>query len=81
MITNVPRGPADLHFFGANSTSAFGVLAMENYEDLCHMIASLGDEVTITFVSTPERMPDPDHYSALLSTAFEELSASIRGAG
>ncbi|WP_024796144.1 wax ester/triacylglycerol synthase domain-containing protein [Tomitella biformata] len=81
MITNVPRGRADLQFLGAKATSAFGVLALEDNDGLCHLIASLGDELTITFVSTPEAMPDVDHYGELLKDAYLELSDAIRTSG
>lgn len=43
-----------------------------------HGLIGLGDDLTLTVLTSPEIMPDPQRYAALLEAAFEEVAAALR---
>lgn len=76
MVSNVPRGPADLVLRGARVVTSCEVLALEDDDGLCHYVTSVGDTLTVSFVSTLEMLPDPEYYGELLRKAFDRLEAA-----
>ena len=77
--TNVARGGEDLWLRDAHAVSTYGAAALSERQGLTHAVHSLGNTLTISVLTDPDMMADPDHYVALLRAQFDSLAAA-RGA-
>lgn len=77
MITNVKRGQADFQLGGARVVSTYGLPALDASTSLTHGIYSVGELLSICFVSDDDALPDPQEYKRLLRVAFDEVAAAL----
>ncbi|MEE2032189.1 wax ester/triacylglycerol synthase domain-containing protein [Rhodococcus chondri] len=77
LVTNVPRGSADVQMCGRSGISAFGVVSVQ--PGLAFAVASLGDELTISFTATRAAIPGSHRFRELLDDSFAELVGALQG--
>ncbi|RZL81580.1 MAG: wax ester/triacylglycerol synthase family O-acyltransferase [Rhodococcus sp. (in: high G+C Gram-positive bacteria)] len=75
--TNVARGGEDLWLRDAHAVSTYGAAALSERQGLTHAVHSLGNTLTISVLTDPDMMADPDHYVALLRAQFDSLAAAL----
>jgi WS/DGAT/MGAT family acyltransferase len=77
-ISNIPGPPIPLYCAGAKLMKMYGLGPVVTGAALIHVIMSYCDQVTFSFTSDREIMPNPSDYAEAISSAFEELrSASL----
>ncbi|QCQ93881.1 DUF1298 domain-containing protein [Rhodococcus sp. SGAir0479] len=75
VVSNVPRGAADLEFLGLPVRTTMSLLEVFDGRGLSHVAASIGDEMTLTVTCDTGMMPDVDHYVDLLAKEYAVLRA------
>jgi len=79
-VTNVPGTPYPLYMCGAKVVRMFGPGVITDGMGLFHCVSSDNGEVTITFLSCRDMLPDPDLYHQCLSKEYKSLLASAKKA-
>jgi len=77
VTTNVARGGVDLWLRDAQAVSTYGAAALTARQGLTHAIHSLGNTLTISVLTTPNMMNDPERYVALIHAQFDSLAAAV----
>jgi WS/DGAT/MGAT family acyltransferase len=81
VITNVPGPQVPLYMTGARLVTQFGLGPILDGMGIIHPIFSYCGEITISFTSCREMMPDPDFYAQCIEDSFNELKAATEGKG
>ncbi|MFD7006517.1 wax ester/triacylglycerol synthase family O-acyltransferase [Rhodococcus jostii] len=77
VTTNVARGGVDLWLRDAQAVSTYGAAALTDRQGLTHAIHSLGNTLTISVLTNPNMMDDPERYVALIYAQFDSLAAAV----
>ncbi|MFF0238626.1 wax ester/triacylglycerol synthase domain-containing protein [Rhodococcus pyridinivorans] len=77
LVTNVPRGSADVQLCGRSGVSAFGVVSADS--GTAFAVASLGTELTISFTASRAAVPGSHRFRELLEASFTELVEALGG--
>lgn len=75
-ISNIPGPPIPLYCAGAKLVSMYGLGPVVTGAALIHVVMSYCDQVTFSFTSDREIMPDPAVYADDLRWSFEALRAA-----
>jgi diacylglycerol O-acyltransferase len=75
-ISNIPGPPVPLYCAGAKLLKMYGLGPVVTGAALIHVVMSYCNQVTFSFTSDRDIMPEPAHYAEALSTSFEELRAA-----
>ncbi|MDO8290564.1 MAG: wax ester/triacylglycerol synthase family O-acyltransferase [Parvibaculum sp.] len=79
VITNVPGPQVPLYMTGARLVTQFGLGPILDGMGIIHPIFSYCGEITISFTSCREMMPDPDFYAQCIEDSFNELKEATSG--
>lgn len=79
VITNIPGPQIPLYMTGARLVTQFGLGPILDGMGIIHPIFSYCGEITISFTSCREMMPDPAFYAQCIEEAFEEMVAATKG--
>jgi WS/DGAT/MGAT family acyltransferase len=79
-VTNVPGTPYPLYMLGAKIVRMFGPGVITDGMGLFHCVSSYNGEVTITFLSCRDMLPDPEFYHKCLSNEYKALLRSAKKA-
>ncbi len=79
VITNIPGPQVPLYMTGARLVTQFGLGPILDGMGIIHPIFSYCGEITISFTSCREMMPDPAFYAQCIEDSFEEMRAATRG--
>lgn len=77
LVSNVPRGAADLEFLGTPVRSTVSVPEVIDGRGVSHVAASIGDVLTLAVVCDTAMMPDVDHYLDLMAKEYAALRALV----
>ena len=75
-ITNVPGPQHPLYFCGAQMRSAIGIGPISPGMGLIFPVLSYCGNVTISFTSCREVLPDPEDFEACLAASFNALMSA-----
>lgn len=75
-VSNYMRETPDLSLGDAPVVSAMCVPMLHHGMGLDHMVASVGDALTLTFMADSEAVPDPAVYAQKLQAAYADLGGS-----
>ena len=79
-VSNMPGPRHPLYFAGAQLLHMYIVGMIVDGMGLIHPVTSYCGDITISFTSCREMLPDPAHYADCLRTSFDELAAAtIKG--
>jgi diacylglycerol O-acyltransferase / wax synthase len=81
VITNVPGPQVPLYSGGARLVANYGMGPILDGMGLIHPIFSYCGEVTLSFTSCREMLPDPEFYEECLHAAYHDLAAATLGSG
>jgi WS/DGAT/MGAT family acyltransferase len=83
VVTNVPGPQVPLYSGGARLVTQYGLGPIVDGMALIHPVFSYCGEITISFTSCREIMPDPHFYAACIEESFHELreAAGVAEAG
>ncbi len=81
IVSNVPGPRVPLYHCGAKMIRVYGMGPLADGTGLFHTALSYAGEFTITTLSCPEMMPDPDFYHACLRSSYDSLHAARRSSG
>ncbi|WP_305092373.1 wax ester/triacylglycerol synthase domain-containing protein [Prescottella sp. R16] len=73
IASNIPRGAANLSFLDMPVRSSLEMTGVVDGRGVSHMIASIGDVLTISVCFDSGILPDPEGYRGLLVSEFEAL--------
>jgi WS/DGAT/MGAT family acyltransferase len=79
VITNIPGPQTPLYSAGARLVANYGMGPILDGMGLIHPIFSYCGEVTVSFTSCREMLPDPEFYEECLQASFDALSAATLG--
>lgn len=79
VITNVPGPQVPLYMTGARLVTQFGLGPILDGMGIIHPIFSYCGEITVSFTSCREMMPDPDFYAQCIQESFDEMVAATKG--
>ena len=79
-VTNMPGPQQPLYMAGAKCVAQYGVGMIVDGMGLIHPVVSYCGEITISFTSDREMMPDPAFYAQCLQRSFDDLAAATVGA-
>jgi WS/DGAT/MGAT family acyltransferase len=79
VITNVPGPQVPLYMTGARLVTQFGLGPILDGMGIIHPVFSYCGEITISFTSCREMIPDPDFYAQCIEDSFEEMLAATKG--
>lgn len=79
VITNIPGPQIPLYMTGARLVTQFGLGPILDGMGIIHPIFSYCGEITISFTSCREMMPDPAFYAQCIEDSFEEMRAATKG--
>jgi WS/DGAT/MGAT family acyltransferase len=79
VITNVPGPQVPLYSAGARLVANYGLGPILDGMGLIHPIFSYCGEISISFTSCREMLPDPDFYEECLQASFDALGAATMG--
>ncbi|MCZ4557226.1 WS/DGAT/MGAT family acyltransferase [Rhodococcus sp. OK611] len=77
LVTNVPKGPADMVLCGSTVAANFGVAPLVGLGGVVHSISSVGDSLAVNITADPRQLRDDGRYVELLRESFEDLKAAI----
>ena len=81
-VSNMPGPRHKLYMAGAELVSIYGIGMIVEGMGLIHPVLSYCGDITISFTSCREMLPDPDFYADCLQNSFDELSgATVRQGG
>jgi WS/DGAT/MGAT family acyltransferase len=75
-ISNIPGPPIPLYCAGAKLLKMYGLGPVVTGAALIHVVMSYCDQVTFSFTSDRQILPDPTVYAEALAGSFEELRAA-----
>ncbi len=76
VVTNVPGPQVPLYSTGARMVNQFGLGPIVDGMGLIHPILSYCGQITVSFTSDREMIPDPEFYGDCIEESFEELRAA-----
>jgi WS/DGAT/MGAT family acyltransferase len=76
LVTNVPKGPADLVLCGSTVAANFGLAPLVGLGGVVHSIGSVGDSLAVNIIADPRQLRDDRRYTELLRESFEDLRAA-----
>lgn len=79
VITNIPGPQVPLYMTGARLVTQFGLGPILDGMGIIHPIFSYCGEITISFTSCREMIPDPAFYAQCIEDSFEEMRAATKG--
>jgi hypothetical protein len=79
VITNIPGPQVPLYMTGARLVTQFGLGPILDGMGIIHPVFSYCGEITISFTSCREMIPDPAFYAECIQESFEELKAATAG--
>ena len=79
VITNVPGPQTPLYSAGARLVANYGMGPIMDGMGLIHPIFSYCGEVTVSFTSCREMLPDPELYEECLQASFDALVTAVLG--
>jgi hypothetical protein len=74
-VTNMPGPRQALYMAGAELIAMFGAGMITEGMGLIHPVMSYRSDITISFTSCREMLPDPAFYAESLRASFDELFA------
>ncbi|WP_330925881.1 wax ester/triacylglycerol synthase family O-acyltransferase [Candidatus Sororendozoicomonas aggregata] len=77
VITNVPGPQLPLYQAGAKMLAMFGAGICYDTVGLFHIIFSYNGNITISFTSCLDMMPDTEHYATCLKRAMAEMKKNL----
>ena len=80
-VTNMPGPRHPLYMAGARLVAMFGAGMIVEGMGLIHPVMSYCGDITISFTSCREMLPDPAHYAECIRDSFDELTAAERARG
>jgi WS/DGAT/MGAT family acyltransferase len=78
VVTNVPGPQMPLYMAGAQMVSLFGMGPVTDGMGIIHPVFSYNGQISISFTSCRELLPDPAFYAECLQASFDELSEATR---
>ncbi|MCC5885130.1 MAG: wax ester/triacylglycerol synthase family O-acyltransferase [Gammaproteobacteria bacterium] len=80
VVTNIPGPQQSLYMGGARLITQYGLGPIVDGMALIHPVFSYCGEITISFTSCREIMPDPEFYAECIEASYEEMceAAGIR---
>lgn len=78
-VSNVPGTRVPMYFAGAKGVKAHGVGILMHGAGLSNVVSSYLDNVTISFISCRDMMPDPQNYEAGIRDGFKEIYEATTG--
>ena len=75
-VTNMPGPRHPLYMAGAQLVRMYGAGMIVEGMGLIHPVMSYCGDITISFTSCREMLPDPANYTACLQASFDELAAA-----
>ena len=75
-VTNMPGPRHALYMAGAELVAMYGAGMITEGMGLIHPVMSYCGDITISFTSCREMLPDPANYTACLQASFDELAAA-----
>ena len=75
-VSNMPGPRHKLYMAGAELVSMYGIGMIVEGMGLIHPVLSYCGDITISFTSCREMLPDPDVYAHCLQNSFDELSGA-----
>ncbi|HEY4343534.1 MAG TPA: wax ester/triacylglycerol synthase family O-acyltransferase, partial [Parvibaculum sp.] len=79
VITNIPGPQIPLYMTGARLVTQFGLGPILDGMGIIHPVFSYCGEITISFTSCREMIPDPAFYAECIQESFEEMLAATKG--
>lgn len=80
-LTSVNAGSADGCELAGRALRSVALLAsVPPTGGIVHSIVGCGDALTVSFITSPAVVPDPDRYADILETAFTELAQHLQRA-
>jgi WS/DGAT/MGAT family acyltransferase len=79
VITNIPGPQVPLYMTGARLVTQFGLGPILDGMGIIHPVFSYCGEITVSFTSCREMIPDPAFYAECIQQSFEELKAATEG--
>ena len=76
-VTNMPGPRHPLYMAGAQLVAMYGAGMITEGMGLIHPVMSYCGDITISFTSCREMLPDPAHYADCLEESFGELSEAV----
>jgi len=80
-VTNMPGPRHPLYMAGAKLVAMYGAGMIGDGMGLIHPVLSYCGDMTISFTSCREMLPDPAFYADCLRDSFTELAAATTGTG
>ncbi len=78
VVTNVPGPQIPLYFTGARMVSLYGLGPVMDGMGLIHPVFSYNGQISISFTSCRQMLPDPEFYGDCLQESFDELLAATK---
>lgn len=78
VITNIPGPQIPLYMTGARLVTQFGLGPILDGMGIIHPVFSYCGEITISFTSCREMIPDPAFYAECIQEAFDEMVAATK---
>jgi len=75
-VTNMPGPRHPLYMAGAELVAMYGAGMITEGMGLIHPVMSYRGDITISFTSCREMLPDPAYYADCLQQSFDDLAAS-----
>ena len=79
VVTNVPGPQVPLYLAGARLLASYGMGPVLDGMGLIHPVFSYCGEISLSFTSCREMLPDPEFYEDCLQASFEALRAATLG--
>ena len=79
VITNIPGPQIPLYMTGARLVTQFGLGPILDGMGIIHPVFSYCGEITISFTSCRDMIPDPAFYAQCIEDAFAELLEATKG--
>lgn len=79
VITNIPGPQVPLYMTGARMVTQFGLGPILDGMGIIHPVFSYCGEITVSFTSCRDMIPDPDFYAQCIQDSFDEMLAATKG--
>ncbi len=73
VVTNVPGPQVPLYGYGARMVATYGMGPLSMGTGLIHPVFSYCGQITVSFTSCREMIPDPEFYAECLERSYQEL--------
>jgi len=77
VITNVPGPQIPLYMTGSRMVTHYGLAPILDGMGIIHPVFSYCGQITVSFTSCREMMPDPDFYAACIQESFDEMKEAM----